>query len=329
MRNRPIDQARPVLLQARDRAILASIHRHRWLRSDHVHALHFAEAGTRATRARLRRLFLAGYLDREFLPLQAKNASRPTICPPSALYCLARRGAELVADALGLELDQVPHTRNANRRGFATMLHNLVVTDFLVSLEAATAFPFHSGVHEGALWERVRERLRKGESRPRLFVVPDGAFEAEGPDGRPISVYLEVVRADPKGGRRTLMTKLNRYVELNRLGFFKDAWDHEHLRAVIFLTPTPARAESLRKLAAANLAHGRQLFWFGSYEAADELGRTRSTLSAATILAPRFLDLDRGLHSLAEAFTPNADNHEGEDQPSEGARAGRGAPRPR
>lgn len=325
MRNRPIDQARPVLLQARDRAILASVHRHRWLRSEHVHALHFAEAGIRATRSRLRRLFLAGYLDREFLPLQAKNAPHPTVCPPSALYCLARRGAEVVADALGRDIRQVPHTRGANRRGFGTMLHNLVVTDFLVSLEAATTNSFHSGVHEGALWER----LRKGEARPRLFVVPDGAFELDGSDGRRVTFYLEVVRADPKGGRRTLMTKLNRYTELNRIGFFKETWGDEHLRAVIILTPTPARAESLRKLAGANLAHGRQLFWFGSYEAEDELGRTRSTLTPGAILTPRFLDLDGRLHSLAEAFTPNSDNHEGEDQPSEGTRAGRGAPRPR
>lgn len=294
----------PVLLQKRDERILATIRRHRFARADHVRSLHFPNASLRAARERLRKLWLARLLDREFLQLVVSpdGATRDAYAG-SAVYCLARRGAALVAGRLGKTLKDVPHTIARNRIGFATLRHHLVATDFFVALEVAFQNSRDAG---GCIVEREGElRAALGAVKPsRQAVIPDGAFTLSAPGRETLKTtfHFEIMRADPRGGLDALIRKMRRYVELNREGFFRETWRHDHVRAVIILTPTDARAENLRQLAARKLVHGRNFFWFGSYERLDELGRKRTSLAPETILAPRFFAVDGSRQSLLSAL---------------------------
>lgn len=298
----------PVILQKRDERILATIYRHRFVRVDHVQSLYFPNASMRAARERLRKLWIARLLDREFLQLvvSPNNVSRDAYAG-SAVYCLARRGAELVASRLGCGIQRIPHTRASNRIGFATLRHHLVATDLFVALEAAFQRQGQDGncvvERESELKVRLSEHQRKTKGAQQA-IIPDGAFalSSTGLEDAKTTFYFEVVRSDPRGGGEAFIRKMRRYVELNRQGFFWETWLHHHVRAVIILLPTETRAENLRQLAARKLVHGRNFFWFGSYERLDDWGRKRTSLTADTIFAPRFRSLDGVAESLRSAL---------------------------
>jgi hypothetical protein len=109
--------------------------------------------------------------------------------------------------------------------------------------------------------------------------------------------YLEVLRADIKGGNARLRAKMDRYIQLAHVGAFNEIFNHQRLRAVLFLTTSPTRAEHLRQYAQ-GLRHGRRLFWFGSSESRSEHGECVSTLTPELLLTPRWLTADGELLSI-------------------------------
>jgi hypothetical protein len=169
----------------------------------------------------------------------------------------------------------------------------LVVSDFLVALTVAGRAEASLGLRqvlpEAELWPPVvaYRRRRPGST----YIVPDGAFTLVGGDGVERTFYLEVVRADPRGGRRRLQDKMERYVKLHHAGVFAEIFGHRHLRAVLFVTPSAARADNLLELAR-RLRHGRRLFWFGAYEEVGESGQHVSTLTPERLLARRWRSAD-------------------------------------
>jgi hypothetical protein len=151
-----------------------------------------------------------------------------------------------------------------------TLEHQLVVSEFMVALVIASRRRPDLRLevsHEWALWQALSAKTRKRDG----VIVPDGAFTFSLPGGKSVTFCLEVVRAGTKGGNRRFADKLARYAELNRTGFFCDTYGFERVRAVLVLTTSNARAQSLRA-AASTLSHSRGLFWFGSYLAPDQDG---------------------------------------------------------
>lgn len=149
------------------------------------------------------------------------------------------------------------------------------------------------------------EASRNVAPLPSGYVIPDGGFTLRKGNGQPRSFYLEVVRADVRGGNATLRAKLAKYVELNRTGALRALYGHDRLRAVLFLTTSPERAERLRALATA-LPHGRRLFWFGAYGAPGPGGRLVPALSSTSVLDRRWTDADGArVGFLDEAAVPN------------------------
>lgn len=273
----------PLSLQPRDLALLSQVFFHGYIRSDQLHALVCSEVSLRAVQGRLKKLYDHSFLKRLYLPV-VLGSSRPAV-PAQPIYALGRPGAELLAEhGLFPELDTTGWSETTAQP--RTLAHHLVVTDALVALAVACRsrgdIELVKAEHERVLWQRLR-RYREAH-HVQDAVVPDGAFSLRYPAaGEALTFYLEVVRADVKGGNRQLTAKLRRYAEFHRAGFFRDAYGHERVRAVIFATTSDARAENLRRLAE-RLAHGRRLFWFGAYQGHAPDGRLPSRFTAEHIL---------------------------------------------
>jgi len=273
--------------QERDRQVLRAVAHHRVVRGRHVHALLFSGVSQRTCQQRLRRLWEWRYLDRLYLPLVVDGSGARPLEAGAPLYVLGRRAMLLLADELGDRpqheaIDTTPVT-------MATIQHRMVVTEVLVSLQLAcrgrTDIVLESFSTEAPLWRMLQGRRARAGA-----VVPDAAFTLRyKATQQAITFYVEVVRADVRGGSRRLLQKMQRYVELNRNGFFKHVYCHERLRAVLFLTPSAARAENLRRLAR-QLEHGRRLFWFGAYH--HDRRQLGSAITPATILIHSWRDAD-------------------------------------
>lgn len=94
--------------------------------------------------------------------------------------------------------------------------------------------------------------------------MPDGAVTVSIGDRRPETFAIEIVRADPRGGLRTLLRKFFQYRILLERGFFRRAYGWPNLRAVLVALPTAVRADHLREVATKAKAPG--FIWFGTYE---------------------------------------------------------------
>lgn len=259
----------PLCLQARDRAILASLASLGIATSDHLMALHFSECSRRVAQARLRRLFVAGYVDRVAALPSLVGAGAGSGISRRPLYLLNSLGRSTLRRA-GV---QTPLARP--RLSLLQLGHDLTATDCLVSVNLAlrttSDVELMSIEHEGTL----RAAFSKHASTLRRFgrgIVSDGAITmVSAKDIVPMTIHIEVVQADVRGGNRHLVDKLRRYAALNRSGYFRVAFGHERLRAVLIIARSRAHAESLRQSAQV-LDRGGQLFWFaarGSFSLAE------------------------------------------------------------
>lgn len=306
---RPVAPSAGLCLQARDLDILRSVYQHRFVRSDHLHRLLFAGVSLRALQVRLRKLWEHHYLDRYFQPFVLGEGHRPPPCATQPIYALGRRGAEEVAEQLGVAMDEIPHGFRHDGLGLPALHHHLVVTDFLVAVAVAARDRPDIALHEiksGFALARTASLWKRRTQAPHQYVIPDGAVTLS-VGGQSRTYYLEVVRAGVSGGNKCLIEKLRRYVSLNRLGFFKQAFGHERLRAVVFATTSEERSDRLRAVAR-RLVHGRHLFWFGSYEEKQRDGTRRSTLAPESIFAARWRTVDDELRSLLPPGVPRGES---------------------
>lgn len=280
--------ARPGLrLQPRDVALLRLVFNYRFVRSDHLQQLIIPRVSRRIIQTRLQKISAHGYLKRLYVPVIIDGEHAPPIHSRQPIYMLTRHGARLLAEQPGETMTAELHAWGSERPSPMTLLHHLVVTDLLVALADACReradVELLSSDHEGILWQRLRAYRR--QHRIVNALVPDGAFTLQyRGNGERLTFYLEVVRADVKGGNRLLLEKFKRYVELQRQGFFRDVYGHERLRAVLILTTSAVRARHFARLAA-KLTHGRRLFWFGSFQEAASDGRIKSNLQSQSLLS--------------------------------------------
>ncbi len=279
-------------IQARDRAILASLSRFRLLTSEHLRLLHFPDRTLRAVQHRLTRLFSHRLIVRCHLPRQL-GATSPERTGP--VYALGSAGSRLLADDGQHHLHHGLPWRGV---GPAALLHHLTVVDLFVSLTVALAGRADVSLTvepELAFRHRLQTVQRSGGvARP--FIIPDGAVTLT-TDRATTTFYIEVMRADVKGGTRRFRERLERYALLHHAGVLRSLYGHERLRAVLWIAASPRRAETLRQ-AAQPLKHGRQLFWFGNYAERDA-GHSLRTLTPTRVLEPRFTTVDGESVSLS------------------------------
>ncbi|MBL9005929.1 MAG: replication-relaxation family protein [Myxococcales bacterium] len=294
-------------LQPRDLAILAAADKHRFLRSDHVRTLLFPEVSLRVAQVRLQKLHRHGYLKRLYVPFVMDGEHAPPLHRGQPIYRLTRRGVRLLSERADRS---APSTKEPANASVLTLEHHLIVTDVLVALAVACrsggSLELSDLRHEGVFLAQLR--VYRKSARITNAIVPDGGFQLRHTlTGTTETFYLEVVRADVKGGNGRLLHKLRRYVELHRAGFFRAAYGTSDLRAVLFLTTSEVRARHLQSVAL-KLAHGRRLFWFGAYQEKGRSGHDYPRLSATSILATPWLSADGTSATLTMAHreTPTA-----------------------
>lgn len=271
------------------------------MRSDHLQALLFTNVSARIVQTRLKKLFAHGYLKRLYIPAVLDGEHAALAHPRQPIYALGRRGWMFLKEHRYADSSE-PEDWRPEVVSFTTLAHHLVVTDCLVALAGAShadvGVELLAAEHEGMLWSRLRAFRRRRQIKHAL--VPDGAFTIRYPEsGETLAFYLEVVRADVRGGNRRLIEKLQRYAELRRQGFFREAYGHERIRAVLFATTSTVRARNLARVAA-KLTHGRRLFWFGAYQEKTSDGRLRSLFTEEKILSLRWQTGDGEEFSLLQ-----------------------------
>lgn len=117
-------------LTARDREILHHVHRHRFLRSDHLTAL--TAGSSQQVLRRLQRLYHHGYLERPRCQIDYyhKSGSR------RIAYGLGNKGAAWLKQEQSLPFDKLDWKRK-NRVGRLFLEHALLVSDIMASVELA------------------------------------------------------------------------------------------------------------------------------------------------------------------------------------------------
>lgn len=298
------DTPSSLVLQPRDLELLSIIHKHRFARSDHLHLLMQTTTSRRARQQRLKKLFTHGYVKRLYIPIILDGEHAPLTHSRQPIYTLSSRGLRFIK-----ERGFIPETGlkwRAERPSVQFLAHHLIVTDCLVALRVASQSNGSVSLISGHAESLLRARLDAYRSEHRLTsaIVPDGVFTINYPTtGETLTFYLEVVRAEVRGGNKRLLDKYRRYSELHRQGFFKTVYGHEHIRAVLFLTTSTARAQNLATLAR-KLPHSRRLFWFGAYQKKAEGGRLTSLLTPENILTLPWQTPDGERLSLLQPEVP-------------------------
>lgn len=291
-------------LQPRDIKILRQVAKHRFMRSEHLHTLTEPAVSRRVIQTRLKKLSSHRYLNRLYVPVVLDGTHAPVSHSRQPIYTLTTRGLRLLGEHDLVQKGGV--TRVAERPSVQFLAHHLVVTDCLVALKRASrnhyAVTLVSGNAENIL--RVQLHAYRREHSVPSAVVPDGVFTLRyEPSGETLIFYLEVVRADVKGGNARLSEKFRRYVELHRQGFFRQVYGHDRIRAVLFATTSAVRATHLAALAK-RLAHGRQMFWFGAYQEKTTDGRLASLFRPENILTLPWKTPDGAVVSLLQPYPP-------------------------
>lgn len=117
--------AKGAMLTARDLALACDLYKYRYLSVSQIQRLHFPSLQT--TYRRLRALSALGYL---------AGFLAPHI--PEHIYYLEKKGAELVADALGVEATELKWASSSKKpKDYYFLRHFLATTDFRLALQAA------------------------------------------------------------------------------------------------------------------------------------------------------------------------------------------------
>lgn len=304
------DTSSGLVLQLRDLQLLQLLHEHRFARSDHLQNLTHPSLSFRTLQTRLKKLFTHGYVKRLYIPIILDGEHAPLAHSRQPIYTLSSRGLHYLR-----EHKLIPENGlkwRAEQPSVQFLAHHLIVTDCLVAIRVASqsngSVTLISGHAEGLL--RARLDAYRREHRLTSAIVPDGVFTLRyEPTGETMTFYLEIVRADVKGGNARLFEKLRRYTELHRHGFFREAYGHDHIRAVIFATTSAARAANLATLTK-NLIHGRRLLWFGSYQEKSREGRLTSLFTSERTLHLPWITPDGETVSLIKPH-PSAEEKNG------------------
>jgi hypothetical protein len=240
-------------LTLRDVRVVEAVHRCRVLRREQIERLLFPSKNT--ANARLKRLHQHGYLARRRLPVEQGQGSS------QALYLLATRGAQLVAERLGVDVAEIGWSRSRNHVTPLFLEHTLMVNDIRVAIERAAARQGYSvsrwltedelKVRPDRLWVPTGH----GGQR-RIALVPDAYCCLEA-DGRRAHFLLEADRATEAHGRWA--QKVAAYLAYVRSGAYGRRYGTECLR-VLTVTTSETRLRNL--LRTTEQAQGGAMFWF-------------------------------------------------------------------
>jgi len=250
----------PIRLTPRDRDLIDAVHSYRALRRDQVQRLFFPSKNT--ANARLQRLQQHGYLARRRLPVEYGQGSGQW------LYMLARRGAQLVAQAEGIGIEEIGWRRSQCHVSSMFLEHRLMVNDIRIAMALATkqtGARIERWLREEDLKkqpDRVWIASRRGRRR-RVALIPD-AYCTLAEDDRRAHFFLEADRATESNGRWS--QKVEAYLAYIRSGGYARRYGSNCLR-VLTVTTGEKRLHNLMR--STQRVGGGAMFWFAT------LGQTR------------------------------------------------------
>lgn len=215
------------------------------------------------TAAQLARLF-ADHPDAEEQALQRLvNAEyisairRPTLDPfaPNIVFALAQRGANLVADRLGIDRRLVRWRKYHNLVGLSHLEHRLATNDVRIALALGAPrvggrlqywwyeFPVHENVDD------------PDEHAPPLVLRPDAYAQCKA-GARWLHLFVEVDLATESNGR--FGGKVRRYLAYKESTLFRVRMGGRSFR-VLIVVPSPARLRALKRVVEDQ--GGGRMFW--------------------------------------------------------------------
>lgn len=276
---------RPCRLTTRDVNVLRLVHRHRFLRSSHLHAL--IGGSRQQLLRRLQLLYHHGQLERPRTQLDYFHRAGSQ----AIVYGLGNRGVAALRECLARDDRQVAAV--ASRLvGRLFLEHALLVSDVMVALETACDSHGHARFMDSAEisltaeTRRLSERFRwsvKLNGSQKLGVIPDRVFALEFRDGdgssRRVLFFVEADCGTMPVTRRSFAQssfhrKLLAYEATWAQGIHQSRFGIHRFR-VLTVTSSPERVQHLAE-ACRKLQRGQGLFLFTDR---DTLSRHPDALS--------------------------------------------------
>jgi DNA-binding HxlR family transcriptional regulator len=260
----------PMQLTRRDRQVIHTVYKHRFLRRDQIQTLLFPSQNT--ANRRLQHLFQHGFLKRHLPPVRLGEGRQ------QAIYALDERGADLIAAENGLAREEVRWRKKDNRASFLFLDHTLHINDFRIAITLAVK----KRGHQAQRWLDERDVKAMGERVPvpgkqkrYLPVTPDAFFEVDFGD-RKAGFFLEMDMGTMANKR--FKNKVRAYIIYKTKGYYEKKFGITSLR-VLTVTTSQRRLRNLKR--ATESAKGQSLFWFTTFEALSSEQITQSVWEIA------------------------------------------------
>ena len=247
-------------LTARDMQVVLSVYAYRALRREQIEKLFFPSRNT--ANERLQRLYHHGFLERRWSPVEYGQGTS------QAIYLLAEKGADLVAQQLGIDRGAVAWQESYNQVGSPFLEHTLMVNEVRIAVTQAASqagYTVEKWVTEEEL-KATKDTVQvstSGGARRKMAVIADAYFVLNLGDKRG-HFFLEVDRGTEANKRWGL--RVQGYRVYTESGQYSERYGTRSLR-VLTVTIGPKRLANLKRTT--ERAGGRQMFWFTTLEHAQ------------------------------------------------------------
>ncbi len=244
-------------LTERDKRIVLSVYKHRFLKRDQIERLFFTQTST--CNQRLMRLYQHGYLERIFKPVSFGSSQ--------AVYALDKNGADLVAQMLEINRNKVNWKRKNNKIELLFLDHKLAINEFNVLLQQT--IEKDRGI-ELLFWRNESNELNSrvpdpDGKRKYLTVSPDAFFGLQTQQGKSY-FFLEVDMGTMTLAR--FSNKIRAYKQYWKKGIYKEKFGFRSFR-VLTVASSERRMMNLRK--ATSEIGGKNMFLFTAFKKEEEL----------------------------------------------------------
>ena len=247
-------------ITARDIRVVRAVYEMRFMTREQVQELEFSPSTASFCKRRLTLLYHHGFLDRKFIPAVGSFGST------RAIYCLDRKGAELIAHELAVPPVRLDWRPKLSDRELYFLQHTLGINDFRI---CAMLCAHQSGFALDWTDERTlrRREMRDYVADPKakgqnLTVVPDGYFTLTSEGSAP-AFALELDRATVE--EKPFKTKVRAYGEWKQTGAYRQRFGTDSLRVLFVIASTkrdPYRLQRVKRWCESE--GGRSLFWFAA-----------------------------------------------------------------
>ena len=238
-----------MILQPRDKEIIKAVLSFRIISRQQLQHL-FSITCTRRINQRLRKLYDHKYLSRYFLPNTRGSGQ--------AIYYVGPRGAVIVAEELGIDLQEIKRKRKATAELHELFLnHALGLNDIRIAFNRGLVnrpgMELERWINDNDCHQEYHVAVH-GRNVTRRF-RPDGYFRIVC-QGKLYSCFVEFDRSTMTIGR--FVGKVQSYIDFGSMGYYQKRFGVKYFR-VLVVTKSAERLNNLKK-AVGSITD--KLFWF-------------------------------------------------------------------